>query len=85
MSITLYEHADFRGREITLYKSTPDLRLVNDFNDKASSAKVTSGVWQLYEHVDYKGKYMEVTPGDYNSAIIIEKLGNDIISSVKKL
>ena len=85
MSITLYEHAQFKGREVTLLYSTPDLRHVNDFNDIASSVIVSDGKWRLCEHIDYQGHFYEVGPGRYDFDVISEKIGNDLISSVKKL
>ena len=85
MSITLYEHADFKGREVTLQNSTPDLRQVNEFNDISSSVVVSGGQWKLWEHVNYKGKFYIVGPGRYNIDVIREKIGNDLISSVEKL
>lgn len=83
MSLTLYEHANFKGREVTLTQSTPDLRQVNDFNDIASSAKVRSGTWILYEHANYQGRFYQATRGDISMDLLKEKLGNDLISSVK--
>jgi len=81
-SITLYEHADYKGRKLTLTKSTPNL-VVKGFNDIASSVEVTEGTWKLWEHVGYKGKSFIVTPGKYNIGVIHEKIGNDVISSVE--
>ena len=85
MSITLYEHADFKGREVTLTQSTPNLKDVNDFNDIASSVRVNSGTWRLCEHVNYKGRYYDVGVGQHDIKKIEEKIGNDLISSVQKL
>ena len=82
--IVLYEHAQFKGRELTLESSTSDLHSSN-FNDKASSVKVQSGMWRLWEHVDFNGKSYQVAPGHYDIELIIEKIGNDVISSVEKL
>ena len=84
MTIKLYEHADFKGRELTLHDSTPDLRKL-DFNDKASSVVVSEGQWKLWEHINYTGKFFVVGPGRYDIAVIREKIGNDVISSVEKL
>ena len=85
MSITLYEHAHFKGRTVTLTSSTPDLSHVNDFNDIASSVKVSEGKWRLCEDINYQGKYYDVGPGSYDIDVIREKIGNDVISSVQKL
>ena len=82
--IVLYEHAQFKGRELALESSTSDLHSSN-FNDKASSVKVQSGMWRLWEHVNFTGKSYQVVPGDYDIELIIAKIGNDVISSVEKL
>ena len=84
VTIKIYEH-DFKGRELILHDSTPDLRKVNDFNDIASSVEVIDGKWKMCEHVDYKGKSMMVGPGRYDYSVISKMIGNDCISSVKKL
>ena len=85
MTITLYEHAGFQGRELILHNSTPDLRQVNDFNDIASSVEVSEGQWKLWEHINYTGRSFVVGPGRYDIAQIKAKIGNDVISSVEKL
>ena len=82
--IILYEHARFRGKELALESSTSELRSYN-FNDKASSVKVQSGTWRLWEHINFTGRCYQVGPGDYDSGIIREKIGNDVISSVELL
>ena len=82
MSITLYEHADYKGRKLTLTESTPNL-VRKRFNDIASSVVVAKGTWKLWEHVDYQGKSFIVTPGKYNIGEIHDKIGNDVISSVE--
>lgn len=78
--ITLYELANFKGREISATQSIPDLRCVRDFNDVASSFKVQSGTWTVYQHVDYSGTSYTVGPGTYNMAVL-----KNIISSAKKI
>ena len=85
VTIKLYEHAGFKGRELTLHDSTPDLRQVNDFNDIASSVEVVDGYWRMCEHVDYKGRNIMVGPGRYDYPVISKTIGNDCISSVQKL
>ena len=78
--ITLYERADFKGREISSTQSIPDLRCVRDFDDVASSFKVQSGTWTVYQHVDYSGTSYTVGPGTYNMAVL-----KNHISSAKKI
>ena len=83
MSITLFEH-DFKGKQLTLRQSAPDLRKEN-FNDKASSVEVSAGFWRLWEHINYAGRFWIVGPGRYGFSELSEKIGNDCISSVEKL
>ena len=82
MSIILYEHGGFKGRELTLESSISDLHSSN-FNDTASSVKVQSGIWKLWEHVNFTGKCYQVGPGDYDIGIIKENIGNDVVSAVE--
>ena len=85
MSITLYTAAHFRGRELDLTESVPNLRAVGGFNDVVSSVEVKVGQWKLWEHFDYKGRSYVVGPGKYNIAQIRQNIGNDVISSVQLL
>lgn len=82
MSITLYEHADFNGRKVILTESNMDLTQIG-FNDKASSLKVASGTWIVYQHINYEGRSYQVSAGSYNYGDICGSIGNDVISSVK--
>ena len=82
--IVLYEHAQFKGRELALESSTSDLRSSN-FNDKASSVKVQSGTWILWEHINFTGRSYKVGPGEYDFGVISAQIGNDVISSVELL
>lgn len=50
--IILYENSGFRGKSQPLTESTPNLM---DFNDRAMSARIISGTWELYENVDFQG------------------------------
>jgi Beta/Gamma crystallin len=99
-SITLYTAHNFNadlppGK--TAYSHTwdhNDYTLLNDdlpgvgtgnWNDQASSFKITSGHWVLYEDVNFGGAHTQVLgPGDYNLNQF-EALGihNDKISSLQ--
>ena len=85
--VTLYEHINYRGKSYRLCWNDPNL-VNNDWNDIASSAKVTSGKGiTLYEHVNYKGARKHLRPGNYNDFRNLD-LGNnrnwnDVVSSVK--
>jgi len=94
--VTLYEHINFKGRHLTFCSN--DSTLVNNkdshlqfgkknWNDVASSAKVSSGDGVvLYEHINYKGHKWKLKPGKY-ADFTKKKLGNgswnDVVSSLR--
>ena len=82
MSIILYEHGGFKGRQVALECSNSDLRS-SCFNDKASSVSVQSGIWNLWEHINFTGRCFQVGPGKYDYGVICAQIGNDVISSVE--
>ncbi|MFN3229581.1 MAG: beta/gamma crystallin-related protein [Asticcacaulis sp.] len=53
--ITLYEHADFQGRSITLTRDEFDLTS-RGFNDAASSAIVNGPAWELCDDAGFRGQ-----------------------------
>jgi len=54
--VTLYEHANYKGKHITLSTSSSSLAPLK-FNDKVSSIKIPKGLKvYLYQHDKYKGK-----------------------------
>lgn len=83
--VTLYEHINFKGRSIRF--CSDDSTLVNNnWNDIASSARVTGGNGVvLYQHINYKGHRLVLKPGSYSNFTKI-KMGNrtwnDVVSSV---
>jgi hypothetical protein len=62
--IALYDQPNFSGRGITL-----DTDVVNfdrlGINDRAASAIVHEGTWQLCQHADYAGACITLEPGRY--------------------
>jgi len=78
--ITLYEHARFGGAQVTLSESTADLS-GSGFNDKASSAVVTSGRWELCTNSNFRGSCTVLTRGEYPS---LQSSLNDRVSSVRE-
>lgn len=78
--LTLYEHARFGGREVTLRGPTPDLVALG-FNDRASSMVVRSGRWEVCVDAGFGGACTIVEPGEYPT---LERL-NDQISSVREV
>ena len=81
-SIILYEHAEFKGRELKLSRDAPNFCDLQ-FNDILSSVRVTSGTWTLYQHVNYQGTALRLNEGAYGIQEIREKMGNDVVSSAK--
>ncbi|XP_064391057.1 epidermal differentiation-specific protein-like [Halichondria panicea] len=80
--ISLFEHANYDGKRMQLSKDTPTLVPLG-FNDIVSSIEVIFGDWTVYEHVDYKGKSLDLKVGKYDIDYIKTNLGNDVISSVR--
>lgn len=78
--ITLYEHARFGGAQVTLRGSNPDLSGTG-FNDKASSAVVTSGRWEVCTNSSFRGSCTVLTRGEYPS---LQSDMNDRISSARE-
>lgn len=84
--VTLYEHINYQGKRIHLCSHDHSL-VNNDWNDIASSAKVTQGKGvTLYEHINYKGNRIHLRPGWYNDFRNLDrgnKNWNDVVSSVR--
>jgi ABC-type transport system substrate-binding protein len=82
-SITLYEHDNFGGRQVTYAVGSADMtRFGPFFNDMASSYRNNSGSWWCaYEHANYGGSVLRISPWSSNTS-----LGgwNDRISSIRK-
>lgn len=78
--ISLFTDADFRGRPLTLRSPITNLDGIG-FNDRASSAIVHSGSWEICEHKDFGGRCIVLEPGEYR---MFEGF-NDQASSVREL
>ncbi len=78
--ITLYEHVDFGGAQLTLRGWTPNISATG-FNDKTSSIVVTSGRWEVCTDADFKGSCATLVPGEYPT---VEGM-NDRISSAREV
>jgi uncharacterized protein YcfJ len=80
--ITLYSGSDFRGQTVTTDQPIGNFGRT-DFNDRASSAVVSSGRWEVCEHAHFEGRCMILRPGNYPS---LQSMGmNDKISSVREI
>src|SRR5476649_2939657 len=79
--ITLYEHANYGGRAITLRAPTPDL-VPMGFNDMASSIVVRSGTWEVCMDAGFKGQCLTLRRGEYP---LLDASYNDQISSLREI
>ncbi|CAD5365928.1 exported hypothetical protein [Rubrivivax sp. A210] len=80
--VTFYEHDGFRGRSYTTTIPVPDLQR-RGFNDRASSAVVTSDRWLICEDSRFEGRCTVLRPGQYPS---LAAMGlNDRVSSVRSI
>lgn len=78
--VTFYEHDGFQGRAYTAQRATSDFKSIG-FNDRASSAVVLGGPWEVCEDVRYGGQCTVLRPGRYAS---LGAMGlNDRVSSVR--
>jgi len=78
--VTFYEREDFRGRSFTADSPIRDLEHFG-FNDRASSARVEGGAWQVCEDARFNGNCVVLQPGRYDS---LSAMGlNNQISSVR--
>ena len=80
--IVFYEYENLHGRSFSTDRSISNLDH-SGFNDRASSAIVESGTWQVCEDAYYKGKCVTLRKGQYPT---LNSVGmNDVISSVRRL
>lgn len=78
--LTLYEDDNFRGRDFRAGGVVVDLNQ-GGFNDKASSAEVHGGSWEVCTDADFRGRCVTLDAGSYPS---MRQMGlNDSISSVR--
>ncbi len=79
--VRFYEHDNFRGRAFTAEKPIGDFNRYG-FNDKASSAIVRGGRWELCDDAGFRGRCVVLGPGRYPS---LGEMGmNDRVSSVRR-
>src|SRR5204863_6683010 len=80
--ITFYEGEGFRGRTFATDKTIWDFERFG-FNDRASSAVVDGGSWQVCEDAQFSGRCVILNPGRYES---LAGMGmNRRISSVRPI
>jgi hypothetical protein len=64
--IVLYQGENFTGQRFSSGESVSDLARVG-FNDRASSATIRGGSWQLCSDNHFRGQCVTLRPGDYPS------------------
>jgi uncharacterized protein YcfJ len=64
--VTFYEREGFRGRAFTADAPVGNLDGTG-FNDRASSAVVEHGSWQVCENANFEGRCVVLRPGRYES------------------
>jgi hypothetical protein len=62
--VTFFEYQGFSGRSLTLRGHTPNFGDIG-FNDKAASAVVRSGTWQVCTDAEFRGTCATLTRGEY--------------------
>lgn len=78
--ITFYENDNYRGRAFTATRQVNNFASVG-FNDRASSAIVKAGRWQVCDDANFGGHCVVLRPGNYAS---LQGMGlNDRLSSVR--
>jgi uncharacterized protein YcfJ len=76
--VTFYSREDFRGQSFTTDRDIWNMER-EGFNDRASSAHVRGGEWQVCEDARFSGRCAVLRPGDYPSLADMG-LGNEISS-----
>lgn len=80
--VTLYQQEGFRGPPFSTNKPISNLDRLG-FNDRASSAIVDRGTWQVCEDSDFRGRCIVLRPGQYPS---LGAMGlNNRISSLRRV
>lgn len=81
MSIEIFTDAKFSGSPSGSIGHNS--AWIGDFwNDKISSIKVYSGIWEFFEHANFQGRSFRLAPGEY---AWVGDVWNDMISSFKQV
>jgi hypothetical protein len=64
--MTIYSLRDYKGEAMTVRGPAPSLERIGN-GDTAASVVVRQGVWQLCTDTQFRGRCMEVQPGEYSS------------------
>jgi hypothetical protein len=79
--IILYQDDDYRGPQLSIDGDTDRVEPMN-FNDRASSVRVLSGIWELCEHDGFGGRCITVSRDEPS---LRNFNFNDTLSSVRSL
>lgn len=79
--ITLYEHPNYAGMQVTVRGFVPDTTNIG-FNNRASSMLVTSGRWEVCADIEFKGQCAVFQPGEYP---LLDARFNNRISSLREV
>lgn len=78
--VTFYEHPGFRGQSFTTDRQVFNFERWG-FNDRATSASVRNGAWEVCTDSRFSGRCVVLRPGDYPD---LRTMGlDDQISSVR--
>lgn len=77
--VTFFGREGFEGRSFTVNGPVGDFAR-HGFNDRASSAIVRGGTWEVCEHLRYDGRCVVLRPGTYGSLAAMG-LDNDLSSA----
>ncbi len=80
--VTFYENDSYQGSSFTINSAESDFRR-SGFNDRASSAVVSSGRWEVCENIGYAGQCVVLRPGQYSNLAYMGL--NNRVSSVRAL
>ena len=78
--VTFFENDSYQGRSFSVNSPVVDLRR-STFNDRASSAVVRSGRWEVCDDASYRGQCVVLRPGQY--AALSDMGLNNRVSSVR--
>ena len=79
--VTLYSQPGLRGQPFSINGTMPNLDR-SGFNDRASSAVVQRGRWEVCEHANFGGRCVMLHPGQYPN---LAAMGlNDRVSSIRR-
>jgi hypothetical protein len=71
--IIVYEHENWKGAE---WRTNFGYRYVgDDWNDKITCILVISGTWEFWEHAEFQGDHITLSPGYYHN--IAHHTGNE--------